>query len=767
MELNAIFMQSAESKCKIIIMKNATIVAGTRTVRNILPFLSIIIFLTGITFTVPVLNAQEGVVPVYYPEGGFAIDGNLLSRIPDISPFSADDGDFLPNENAAGTGGYVFMADGTPLDTAIAFHILDGFDAADGEIFTDGSKFNMDPINWIWKPGKAPGKDDINNILFLFASDSSGNIWFIGGGDRNKTNGNTYLDFELSQNPLYMNNDGTFSSMGPDGGRTIGDLVLSITYTNGGIEPELFVYQWDETDPGEFGYILLDPPAGTTYLATNMDSAVVVPFGAFGEYTYEESAFTEVACNINALVDGIYPCLEIKTVLAKTKASQALTAVLKDLAGPVQVNISSAPVISLDDASICYGDTATLTVNVLSGTGPYTYLWSTGDTTQSILVSPDTTTIYTVVVSGANGCPSYPDTATVIVFPLPVCSIDGPDTVCPLETVQYLAPDSLSSYLWTAYGPAMIIGDSTMQMVEIQGTGYCDTTFVLELFVTDSNGCSNLCSVTVSMIDTLAPVFNYVPDSLFLECASTVPAASPDSVMVTDNCAGDITVMVSDSVMNDTLCPNQFTLIRTWTATDSCGNISTAFQYISVFDSIPPVLYGVPADTGVCCADSIPLPANVTAIDSCDGAVDVTLTEIVSDSTSPLYFTLTRIWTAHDTCNNMVSDSMVIEVNDTLYPAGGGLQNITRNGIVHYLKIIPNPISSSAIIQFSLIENARISLELYNSMGIKVISLFSGDVQAGVAQTIDLTANGKMPGGMYILVLRTPVGIETRHVIVD
>ncbi|HSG67318.1 MAG TPA: T9SS type A sorting domain-containing protein, partial [Bacteroidales bacterium] len=726
---------------------------------SLLIILSAWILFSGATF------AQEGVVPVLYPDGGFAIDGNLLSRTPDSLPFSADAGDFLPNENATGIGGYVFDLLGMPMDTTIAFHIWDGYDAGDADIFTAGSKFNQDPNAWAWKQGKAPGKDDISNILFYFASDSSGNIWFIGGGDRNKTNGNTYLDFELFQNPVYMNPDGTFASMGPDGGRTIGDLVISITYTNGGDEPELFVYQWNETDQGEYEYLLLDPPSGTTFLATNSDSAVVVPFGAFGEYTYEQSAFTEVACNINEVVAGIYPCLEIKSVLAKTKASQSINAVLKDIAGPVQVAISSSPAISVDDASICYGDTALLTVNVLSGTGPFSFLWSTGDTTQSITVSPDTTTLYTVVVTGVNGCPSYPDTAVVTVFTLPGCYIDGPDTLCPLGSAQFTGPDSLSYYGWTVYGAGMIVGDSTGQMVEVLGLGSCDSSFILELYIMDTNGCANTCLTTVYLVDTIPPVITYVPDSMMLQCASGIPAATPDSIIFSDNCSGNLTVMVSDSVTNDTVCSNQFILTRTWTVTDTCGNFAMASQVFVVFDSIAPVLYGVPADTGYCCADSIPPPADVIAVDSCYGTVPVTLTEIVSDSTGPNYFNLTRIWTATDSCNNMVADSQLIVINDTLYSGGALLDVTSADQFVLRFASMPNPFEDVTNIEFTLSRDAYATLELYNSMGVKYRSLYNGNVQAGNNIRVLLSADASMKSGMYLLVLKTKYGIESKHII--
>jgi hypothetical protein len=542
--------------------------------------------------------------------------------------------------------------------------------------------------------------------------------------------------------------------------------VISITYTNGGSYPQLFIYQWDSTAQGDFSYILVSPATGTTFLATNNDSAIVVPYGAFGTNIYPESAFTEVACNLNDLIPGSNSCLGIKTVIVKTKASQSINAALKDFISPVQVDINAAPVVSVNSPMICFGDSATLTATVLSGTGPYTYLWSTGDTTQSITVSPDTTTQYTVVVTGINGCPSNPEISTVIVIPLPVCFISGLDTICPLGSEQYYGPDSLNSYAWTIYGAGTILGDTSLQMVEVQGNGACDSSFTLTLVVTGEGGCSSTCSMTVYMVDTVSPVITDVPDSLFLQCASGVPVASPDSITVTDNCVGSLVVTVTDSITNDTVCPNQFTLIRTWTATDTCGNVATATQIITVFDSIPPVLYGVPADTGVCCADSIPPPANVTAIDSCDGPVGVTLIEVVSDSTSPFYFTLTRTWAASDTCGNTVSDSQVIIVNDTLYGAMNFVNiNSPESDMVIYLKVTPNPFTSSAKIQFSLYKDAYVSVDLYNYTGVKLKSLYNGNVSAETNVAFHLSPDASMGTGMYLLVLRTNHSIETRPII--
>ncbi len=63
------------------------------------------------------------------------------------------------------------------------------------------------------------------------------------------------------------------------------------------------------------------------------------------------------------------------------------------------ITLSITPV---PGATICTGDTATLTANASGGSGSFSYLWSTGDTTQAISVT--TTGTYTVTVTDSNNC---------------------------------------------------------------------------------------------------------------------------------------------------------------------------------------------------------------------------------------------------------------------------------------------------------------------------------------------------------------------------
>lgn len=82
---------------------------------------------------------------------------------------------------------------------------------------------------------------------------------------------------------------------------------------------------------------------------------------------------------------------------------------------PVSACACPTVTITLPNQTINVGESATLTPIIAGGSGSYSYNWSTGQTSSSIVVSPTTTTSYSVIVTdNVNGC-SYNKTVTVIV----------------------------------------------------------------------------------------------------------------------------------------------------------------------------------------------------------------------------------------------------------------------------------------------------------------------------------------------------------------
>src|SRR2546422_1561593 len=91
--------------------------------------------------------------------------------------------------------------------------------------------------------------------------------------DRLSTSGDSYIDFEFLQNTLTRTNSGGFVSAGPHGGRTTGDLLLSLAFTGGGKTADFFAWRWQTNASG--GYAYSDPtaslPVGRGFAALNRD----------------------------------------------------------------------------------------------------------------------------------------------------------------------------------------------------------------------------------------------------------------------------------------------------------------------------------------------------------------------------------------------------------------------------------------------------------------------------------------------------------------
>ena len=74
------------------------------------------------------------------------------------------------------------------------------------------------------------------------------------------------------------------------------------------------------------------------------------------------------------------------------------------------------------------------------------------------------------------------------------------------------------------------------------------------------------------------------------------------------------------------------------------------------------------------------------------------------------------------------------------------------------MRVLPNPVSHTGLISFSLPTATHISLKLYNTVGQLVETVYDGFKPAGVHESILNTRN--LPQGTYFLVLETP---EVRH----
>ena len=202
---------------------------------------------------------------------------------------------------------------------------------------------------------------------------------------------------------------------------------------------------------------------------------------------------------------------------------------------------------------------------------------------------------------------------------------------------------------------------------EVRVDGDCANNYTLTRTWTATDDCNNTATATqiITVIDNTAPDILNAPADITVEC-DEVPAA-PADVVAQDDCDALIDVVYNE-VRVDGDCANNYTLTRTWTATDDCNNTATATQIITVIDNTAPDILNAPADITVECDEVPAAPADVVAQDDCDALIDVVYNEVRVDGDCANNYTLTRTWTATDDCNNTATATQIITVIDNTAP---------------------------------------------------------------------------------------------------
>jgi gliding motility-associated-like protein len=208
--------------------------------------------------------------------------------------------------------------------------------------------------------------------------------------------------------------------------------------------------------------------------------------------------------------------------------------------------------------------------------------------------------------------------------------------------------------------------DATPSVVFNQNTqaGNCPGNYLIlrRWIVSDDAGNADTALQVITVRDITPPQLVGVPSNTTVSCEAVLPA--PPNVTAIDNCSSSVLVVYAETA-NGSGC--SYTVTRTWTANDGCGNVASASQLITVTDNQPPMLDGLPPDfLQVECIDDVPAPPAVTASDNCSANPSVNFAETVNGD--GCFYTLTRTWTASDACGNSVSFMQTIQVFDNTEP---------------------------------------------------------------------------------------------------
>ena len=122
---------------------------------------------------------------------------------------------------------------------------------------------------------------------------------------------------------------------------------------------------------------------------------------------------------------------------------------------------------------------------------------------------------------------------------------------------------------------------------EITTAGACAGDYVITRTFTAIDDCGNATGATptITIIDTTAPEFTSVPSDYTAECSDEHPMEAAS--MPSDNC-GEVVITVEE-ITTAGACVH-LTITRTFTATDDCGNATSATQTITIIDTTAPLL---------------------------------------------------------------------------------------------------------------------------------------------------------------------------------
>ncbi|MCL5128075.1 HYR domain-containing protein [Algibacter sp. L4_22] len=243
-----------------------------------------------------------------------------------------------------------------------------------------------------------------------------------------------------------------------------------------------------------------------------------------------------------------------------------------------------------------------------------------------------------------------------------------PQVVCPADISIFVDEDSCNAT--NVELGTLDIEDCTSVIVENDAPesfpiGDTEVTWK----VTDSEGNISNCTQTVTVVDNINPTFveDLPMETLTIEC-NAVP--TPETLTGADNC--DTAIITFNEERTNGSCTNNYILERTWTITDA-ANLTTSFtQTITVQDTTPPEFSGdLPSPNLVVECNDVPAAQIIEAEDSC-GSATVTSQDIITLGDCPSNYTITRVWTAEDSCENKASYTQIITVQDTTLPVFDG-----------------------------------------------------------------------------------------------
>jgi Zn-dependent metalloprotease len=412
-----------------------------------------------------------------------------------------------------------------------------------------------------------------------------------------------------------------------------------------------------------------------------------------------------------------------------------------------QVTVSSLPSTSVLSASICAGATATLTAS-----GANSYAWNTGASGANLLVSPSSTTNYTVTGTSAAGC-AKTATGTVVVGSGPAISLNSA-TVCAGSAVT-LSASGVTSYSWTS-GPntatySVTPSATTIYTVSGNLTG-CAATAVTTATITVnalpvlSVNSSTICAGETATLNATGAaayawdngatgsLFNASPTSSVIY---TLTGTSTASCVNTATAGITVTPAPLIAVTSASVCAGSGATLTasgvstyTWSTGVTSSNLSVTGSVTTIYTingyltgcsvlasetatltiySLPVV--GLAAAKSKACVNNSPIALSGTPVGGTYSGAGVS-----GNSFNPLVagagtYTLMYSYTDGNNCSASASKTMTVDLCT-------GIEEMNADDILVY----PNPASDHLVIQLTTDMINTTSVELYDATGKLVLA---------------------------------------------
>ncbi len=285
------------------------------------------------------------------------------------------------------------------------------------------------------------------------------------------------------------------------------------------------------------------------------------------------------------------------------------------------------------------------------------------ETTTTVIDQPlfDCAGSFTRVYTASDACGN----TTSFTQTITIRDLEAPQLTSPLESIVVNCNNIPENFTPEYTDNCSSVNILPLEPFVVQGDCQNEYVIVRRWFVQDECGNGFIQTWEIQVIDNTAPEFTSTPNAIVeLECGQIAPFIEPIAV---DECTGGSVNLSYSETNTGNQCEN--TVVRTWIATDECGNSSEFSQTIIFSDTTPPVLQSFPADMNLECGETIPQPETVIALDQCAGQVIVSTTDLTFPGECPGESTIFRLYRAFDNCGNSTIYAQTITITDNTAPA--------------------------------------------------------------------------------------------------